>query len=246
VSPETAAAAAIFGVITDPRKLGAFPEIKMPEKFLVDDSMILPPAEDPSKVEVVKGPNIASLPVQGDLPESLSGNVLIKLGDNITTDDITPAGTWLKYRSNVPKYSESVFAAIDAKFFQKALDAGGGFVVGGENYGQGSSREHAALCPMYLGIKAIIAKSFARIHKDNLVNFGILPLTFENVADYDAIDDGDALELADLRNSLTAGDTVVLKNKTKGTEINLVHGFTQRQVDTILAGGKLNYTTRAA
>jgi len=246
VSPETAAAAAVFGVITDPRKLGDYPNIKMPEKFLIDDSMILPPAEDPSKVEVIKGPNIASLPKQGDLPDSLSGSVLIKLGDNITTDDITPAGTWLKYRSNVPKYSESVFSAIDPKFFKKALDAGGGFVIGGENYGQGSSREHAALCPMYLGIKAIIAKSFARIHKDNLVNFGILPLTFENPADYDSIDDGDDIELVDLHKSLTAGKPVVLKNKTKGTEVKLVHGYTPRQVDTILVGGTLNYTTRAA
>jgi len=244
VSPETAVAAAIKGVITDPRKLGDYPEIKMPEKFLVDDSMILPPAENPDEVEVIKGPNIASLPMAGELPDTLSGRVLIKLGDNITTDDITPAGTWLKYRSNVPKYSESVFAAIDPDFHKKAKEAGGGFVVGGDNYGQGSSREHAALCPMYLGIKAVIAKSFARIHKDNLVNFGILPLTFADPGDYDSIDDGDELEFTGLRKELTAGDTVTMKNKTKGTEIKLTHGFSTRQVDTILAGGTLNYTTR--
>lgn len=242
-SPETAAAAAIYGVITDPRKLGKFPRIKMPSKFLVDDSMVVPPAKDPSKVTVMRGPNIKELPKQGALPDSLKGRVLIKLGDNITTDHITPAGTWLKYRSNVPKYSESVFSAIDPKFHEKAKAVGGGFVIGGENYGQGSSREHAALCPMYLGVKAIIAKSFARIHKDNLVNFGILPLTFENPADYDSIDDGDELELPNLKKMLASGDSVVLKDVTKGKEMRLKHGYSQRQVETILAGGTLNYTT---
>ncbi|MBI5902939.1 MAG: aconitate hydratase [Deltaproteobacteria bacterium] len=242
-SPETAAAAAIYGVITDPRKLGKFPRVKMPSKFLVDDSMVVPPAKDPSKITVMRGPNIKELPKQGALPDSLRGKVLIKLGDNITTDHITPAGTWLKYRSNVPKYSESVFSAIDPKFHEKAKAVGGGFVIGGENYGQGSSREHAALCPMYLGVKAIIARSFARIHKDNLVNFGILPLTFENPADYDSIDDGDELELPNLKKMLASGDSVVLKDVTKGKEMRLKHGYSQRQVETILAGGTLNYTT---
>ncbi|MBI5642732.1 MAG: aconitate hydratase [Deltaproteobacteria bacterium] len=245
-SPETAVAAAIYGVITDPRKLGKYPKVKAPAKFLVDDSMVVPPAKDPSKVSIARGPNIKELPKQGALPESLKGKVLIKLGDNITTDHITPAGTWLKYRSNVPKYSESVFSAIDAKFHEKAKAIGGGFVLGGENYGQGSSREHAALCPMYLGVKAIIAKSFARIHKDNLVNFGILPLTFENAADYDGIEDGDELELVNLKNGLTSGDTVTLKNITRGRDINLKHGYSPRQVETILAGGTLNYTTAKA
>jgi len=144
----------------------------------------------------------------------------------------------------VPKYSESVFSQIDARFHEKAKAAGGGFVVGGENYGQGSSREHAALCPMYLGIKAIIAKSFARIHKDNLVNFGILPLTFENAADYDSIDDGDEFEMPNLRQALT-GESVTVRNVTKGREIRLKHGYSPRQVETILAGGTLNYTTAA-
>ncbi|MCR4287693.1 MAG: aconitate hydratase [Deltaproteobacteria bacterium] len=248
-SPETAAAAAIYGVITDPRKLGKFPKVKTPAKFLIDDSMIVPPAKDPSKVTVIRGPNIKELPKQGALPDSLKGKVLIKLGDNITTDHITPAGTWLKYRSNVPKYSESVFSAIDPKFHEKAKAAGGGFVLGGENYGQGSSREHAALCPMYLGIKAIIAKSFARIHKDNLINFGILPLTFENPADYDSIVDGDELELTNLKAGLTKGDTLTLKNHTKNKDIKLKHGYSQRQIETILVGGTLNYTkqkTKAA
>ncbi|MBI5468214.1 MAG: aconitate hydratase [Deltaproteobacteria bacterium] len=241
-SPETAVAAAIYGVITDPRKLGKFPKVKMPAEFLVDDSMVVPPAKDPSKVSIVRGPNIQALPKQGPLPDTLKGKVLIKLGDNITTDDITPAGTWLKYRSNVPKYSESVFAQIDARFHEKAKATGGGFVVGGENYGQGSSREHAALCPMYLGIKAIVAKSFARIHKDNLVNFGILPLTFANPADYDGISDGDELEMTGLKGGLNS-DTLVIKNVTRDKEIKLKHGYSPRQVETILAGGTLNYTT---
>ncbi|TAN62536.1 aconitate hydratase, partial [bacterium] len=241
VSPETAVAAAIYGVITDPRKLGKYPKVKTPEKFLIDDSMVIPPAKDPSKVTISRGPNIQPLPVAAPLGDSLKGKVLIKLGDNITTDHITPAGTWLKYRSNVPKYSESVFSQIDPKFHEKAKAAGGGFVLGGENYGQGSSREHAALCPMYLKIKGIIAKSFARIHKDNLVNFGILPLTFANAADYDAINDGDELELNNIKTGL-ASDSLVLKDVTSGKEIKVKHGFSQRQIDTILAGGTLNYT----
>ncbi|MEK6531362.1 MAG: aconitate hydratase [Deltaproteobacteria bacterium] len=243
-SPEVAVAAAIYGVVTDPRKLGKYPRIKAPEKYLVDDSMVLAPAKDPSKVTVFRGPNIKELPKQGALPDAIKGKVLIKLGDNITTDHITPAGTWLKYRSNVPKYSESVFSAIDAKFHEKAKASGGGFVLGGENYGQGSSREHAALCPMYLGIKAIFAKSFARIHRDNLVNFGILPLTFENTADYDSIADNDELELPAIKKELLSGSPVVtLKNSSKGGDIKLKHGFSQRQIETLLAGGTLNYTT---
>jgi aconitate hydratase len=245
-SPETAAAAAIYGVITDPRKLGKFPRVKEPKEYLVDDSMILPPAKDPSVVNIRRGPNIQPLPIKEPLQESVTGKTLIKLGDNITTDHITPAGTWLKFRSNVPKYSESVFSAIDSSFHEKAKAEHGGFVVGGENYGQGSSREHAALCPMYLGIKAVIAKSFARIHKDNLVNFGILPLIFEDTADYESIDQGDELELSGLKEGLTSGETLVLKNRTKGKEIKVRHGYTKRQVDTILAGGKLNYTKSQA
>jgi aconitate hydratase len=242
VSPEVAVASAIKGVITDPRKLGRYPVVEAPKEFLVDDSMVIPPASDPSTVEVRRGPNIKPLPVQNKLPQTVKGKVHIKLGDNITTDDITPAGTWLKYRSNVPKYSESVFSAIDSKFHVKAKEANGGFVVGGENYGQGSSREHAALCPMYLGIKAVIAKSFARIHKDNLVNFGILPLTFENPAEYEKIGDGDELEFSGLVDGLKAGGILTVKNVTKGTTFNVAHGYSPRQVETIIAGGTLNYT----
>lgn len=241
VSPEVAVAAALTGKITDPRELGDYPSINMPDAFEIDDSMILEPSTD-GKVEVVRGPNIQPLPIAKELADSLAGEVLIKLGDNITTDDITPAGTWLKYRSNVPKYSESVFSGINPQFFQHALDKKGGFVIGGENYGQGSSREHAALCPMYLGIKAVIAKSFARIHKDNLINFGILPLTFENGADADAVKDGDQMELVNIHSDLKAGNSLTLKNTTQGSEYKVVHGYTPRQVEILMAGGKLNYT----
>ncbi len=242
VSPETAVAAAITGVITDPRTLGDFPQIETPTEYSVDDDMIIAPSDDPASVEVLRGPNIQPLPIQDPLPDMIKGKVLIKLEDNITTDHITPAGTWLKYRSNVPKYSESVFCAINKDFHKEALEAKGGFIVAGENYGQGSSREHAALCPMYLGIKAVITKSFARIHKDNLVNFGILPLTFENPDDINSIDKDDELQIDGLNDALSEGDTVVLKNLTKGTEIKLVHGYSERQVEIMKAGGKLNYT----
>jgi aconitate hydratase len=245
-SPETAAAAAITGVVTDPRTLGEYTEVKMPEKFLVDDSMVIPPPADSSKITVLKGPNIQPLPIQPPLGDSLKGKVLIKLGDDITTDDITPAGVWLKYRSNVPKYSESVFSAIEPDFYKKALDIGGGFVIGGENYGQGSSREHAALCPMYLGIKAVIAKSFARIHKANLINFGILPLVFEDPADFDSIEAGDELEINDLTAGLTPGSGLVLKNITKGKDIPLRHDYAPIQIAMVKAGGRLNYTVSGA
>ncbi len=245
-SPEVAASAAVFGAVTDPRKLGDYPCVEMPHEFMVDDSMIVPPSEEPEKVEVFRGPNIQPLPVSGELQPVVKGAVLLKLGDNVTTDHITPAGTWLKYRSNVPKYAESVFSAIDADFHKKAKATGGGFVVGGENYGQGSSREHAALCPMYLGIKGVVAKSFARIHKDNLVNFGILPLTFADTADYDSIEEGDNLEIDNLVDQIKSGETITVKNIAKGKEITLKHGLSDRQVEIILAGGKLNYTKKAA
>lgn len=245
-SPEVAVAAAIKGVITDPRKMGKYPDVKIPGEFLVDDSLIITPSDEPEKVEISRGPNIQPLPVAATLQSVVGGEVLIKLEDNITTDHITPAGVWLKFRSNVPKYAESVFSAIDPDFHKKAKEKGGGFVVGGENYGQGSSREHAALCPMYLNIKCVLAKSFARIHRDNLVNFGILPFTFTDSADYDSIEKGDKLEIEKPAEQIQAGDTVTLRNTTKGKEIKLKHGLSQRQIEIILAGGKLNYTKKSA
>ncbi|ADG83195.1 aconitate hydratase [Thermincola potens] len=243
VSPEVAAASAIKGVLTDPRDLGAPIEIAQPEKFLIDDSMVLPPAEDPSTVEVVRGPNIKPLPINRELPEKVECSVLLKVGDNITTDHIMPAGAKiLPLRSNIPAISQYVFSAIDPTFAERALAAGGGFIVGGHNYGQGSSREHAALAPMYLGVKAVLAKSFARIHRANLINFGIVPLTFINEADYDAIGQGDKLAI-DFSKMAEAGK-VTVTNLANGKEITMEHGLSPRQVDIIKAGGLLNYTKK--
>ncbi len=238
VSPEVAVAAAITGEITDPRKLGDYPEVKMPKKFLVDDNMIVPPLEDGSKVEILRGPNIAPCPTKDPLPEALSGEVILKVEDNITTDHIMPAGAKiLPLRSNVPKISEHVFEVIDPEFPARAKEKGGGFIVGGTNYGQGSSREHAALAPMYLGVKAVITKSFARIHLANLINFGIIPLTFVNEGDYDKIDQGDQLEM----NTKNIKKTMTLKNKTKGESYQLEHGLDPRAIEVLKAGGALAY-----
>lgn len=240
-SPEVAAAAALTGVITDPRELGEYVEVKMPEQFLIDDSMVLPPAEEPNKIEILRGPNIKPLPVNKNLPDTLRGPVLLKLGDNITTDHIMPAGAKiLPLRSNIPAISQYVFSGIDLSFPDRAKEAGGGFVVGGHNYGQGSSREHAALAPMYLGIKAVIAKSFARIHRANLVNFGILPLTFADEDDYDTINDEDNFEI-DVKD-ISASNVLTVKNPALGTEFKVRHDLTSRQVEIIKAGGLLNYT----
>jgi len=239
-SPEVAVAAALTGVVTDPRTLGDKPPVEMPERFSIDDNMVLAPAADPASVEIVRGPNSAPLPLAEVLPDQLSGPVLLKLEDNITTDHIMPAGTWLKYRSNVPAYSQAVFYGVDSTFPQRAKDASGGFVVGGGNYGQGSSREHAALVPMYLGLKAVLAKSFARIHKANLVNFRILPLTFEDPADYDTIDQGDQLELTGLTTALAPDQPLAVRNVTKDLTYQVTHGLTDRQLDVIRKGGLLN------
>ena len=244
VSVQTAAASALTGYITDPRTMGKAPDIKMPEKFDIDDSMILPPSTNPDEVEVYRGPNIKPLPVQQKLPESLTGKVLLKVGDNITTDHIMPAGSKiLPLRSNIPAISKYVFESVDAAFSERALKEKGGFVIGGENYGQGSSREHAALAPMYLGVKAVIAKSFARIHFANLINFGILPLIFENPSDYDKIGQGDELYAPNILKELGEHNPVTFINKTKNNEeYKFKYNLTGRQVKIIKEGGLLNET----
>lgn len=240
-SPAVAAASAITGLITDPRELGEPPAIPLPEEYLIDDSMIIPPEEKPEEVEVIRGPNIKPLPKRGPLEDSLSGVVLLKLGDNITTDDIMPAGAKiLPLRSNIPAISEHVFEKIDPGFVKSVKESGGGFILGGQNYGQGSSREHAALAPMHLGIKVVFAKSFARIHRNNLINFGILPLTFSNDKDYDMIGQGDRIELPHLKKELSEGSPVTVHNLTKGRTLNMVNNFSDRERKIILAGGLLN------
>jgi aconitate hydratase len=242
-SPESAAAAAITGHLTDPRELGADPQIAFPSEYLLDDSMILSPSEDPQSVQVRRGPNIKPLPVAEPLRDSLTVPVLLKTGDNITTDHIMPAGSKiLPLRSNIPAISKFVFNSVDHTFAERALTAQGGIVLGGHNYGQGSSREHAALAPMYLGVKAVIAKSFARIHRANLINFGILPLTFLEEEDYSAINQGDDLELQNLHQGLQTPSPLTLLNKTTGKVIAVEHNLTPRQARILLAGGLLNFT----
>ncbi|MFW9822101.1 MAG: aconitate hydratase [Candidatus Thorarchaeota archaeon] len=240
-SPETAAVSAITGKLTDPRSLGTLPEIKMPKEFFVNDNLIIPPLtpEKAEKVEIIRGPNIKPLPEFNPLPDKLSGIVLLKVEDDITTDHIMPAGAdILPLRSNIPEISKFVFNVIDESFHSRSLEQGGGFVVGGENYGQGSSREHAAIAPKYLGLKAVIVKSFARIHLANLVNFGILPLTFVNKNDYNGIEQGDKFEI-----DLTTIDTgkVNLKNLTKNSEIPLSHSLSATEIEILKAGGKLTF-----
>ncbi|MEE8256387.1 MAG: aconitate hydratase [Acidobacteriota bacterium] len=240
-SPETAAACAARGAITDPRDLGTPPKVEWPEECIIDDRMILPPSDKPDTVEVIRGPNIKPLPLAKPMPESLKGKLLLKVGDDITTDHIMPAGAKiLPLRSNIPAIAEFVYARVDPKFVERAKQNGGGFIVGGTNYGQGSSREHAALAPMYLGLKAVIAKSFARIHWANLVNFGILPLTFENPADHDRLNQGDEFEILGVRKALSDGKPVKLRNVTQNFDIPVQYTMTERQRNVMLAGGLLN------
>ena len=242
VSPETAIATAINGVMSDPRDFGEPIGIKYPKSFIIDDSMIIPPAEKPEEVSIVRGPNIKPLPKKEPMPDTVKGDVLLKVGDNITTDHIMPAGAKvLPLRSNIPAISEFVFEKVDKDFVKRAKEKGGGFLIGGINYGQGSSREHAALAPMYLGIKAVIAKSFARIHRANLVNFGILPLTFENENDYNLFDLGDTIEMPDMKNRLKSKSGITLKNVTKNKEVKVTHTLTPREIDILCVGGLLNY-----
>jgi aconitate hydratase len=249
-SPETAVAAALTGKITDPRKLGKMPAVRIPKKFLVDDRNIIPPAKKPQTVEIVRGPNIQPCPVQDPLADTVNAEVLLKVGDNITTDHIMPAGAQvLPLRSNIPKIAEYVYYRVDETFAARAKAAkakGGGLIVGGDNYGQGSSREHAALAPMYLGIKAVLAKSFARIHWANLINFGIPPLVFVRPVDYDTIEQGDRLEIKDLVKSIRAGRDVIVRNVTKNSEFACTYDLSPRQREILAAGGQLNYTRARA
>ena len=245
VSPETAAASAVAGVFTDPRGLGEMPPYVMPEQFYINDNMVAAPAslEEAANVEVLRGPNIKPFPINTPLAETIEAAVTLKVGDNITTDHIMPAGAKiLPLRSNIPEISKHCFAVCDETFPSRALEAGKNIVVGGTNYGQGSSREHAALAPLYLGVKAIVCKSFARIHRQNLINNGILPLEFVNEADYDRIDQGDELVLENIREVIEKGLDITIKNKTKGFEIPVKCELSERGRNMILAGGLLNYT----
>ncbi len=245
VSPEVAAASAITGVLTDPRSLGEFPAIEMPDEFLINDNMVELPAsvEEADSVEIKYGPNIKPFPTSVALPESIEAKAILKVGDNITTDHIMPAGAKiLPYRSNIPYLSNFCFKQCDEHFAENCKREGSGIIIGGANYGQGSSREHAALVPLYLGIKCVITKSFARIHCANLINAGIIPFTFQNGDDYDRIDTNDELCLPDVKAEISAGKEVKLINKTKNEEYTLCYELSERQRDMILAGGLLNYT----
>ena len=244
VSPETAVAAALTGEITDPILLGEMPEIKMPDAFRIDDSAILAPAdpEEAKSLEVLRGPNIKKFPDSVPWTDALKAELVLKVGDNITTDHIMPAGAKiLPYRSNIPHLSQYCFGVCDPTFPERAKKAEKSIVVGGTNYGQGSSREHAALVPLYLGVRAVVAKSFARIHAANLINAGIMPLTFANADDYDRIDEGDMLSLSGVFAGMDAG-ALTLVDETKGIEIPLTCAFTERQKAILKAGGLLAYT----
>ena len=244
VSPETAVAAALTGEITDPMTLGEMPEIVMPDAFRIDDSAVLAPAslEDAADVEVLRGPNIKEFPKSKPFADTLQAKLVLKVGDNITTDHIMPAGAKiLPYRSNIPFLSQFCFQVCDPSFPERAKAAGDGVIVGGSNYGQGSSREHAALVPMYLGIRCVIAKSFARIHVANLINAGILPLTFENPEDYDTLEQDAMLRLDDIRAGMKAG-IITVTDTAHGTAFTACCNLTERQQAILLAGGLLNYT----
>ena len=246
VSPEMAAISALTGYLTDPRELGDMPKFEMPRQFTINDNMVEPPAAeaDMDSVEILRGPNIKPYPETAPLVDNIECKVSLKVGDNITTDHIMPAGAKiLPLRSNIPAISQHCFTVCDEEFPRRAKNLGKSIIVGGSNYGQGSSREHAALAPLYLGIKAVVVKSFARIHRANLINAGILPLTFVNEADYDKIDQGDEIALENVRADIEAGKTeLTLIDKTKGANIPVLCELTGRTKDIILAGGLLDYT----
>jgi aconitate hydratase len=242
VSPETAVAAALTGYITDPTTLEPISPVILPDTFQIDDSAVLPPADDGTAVEVLRGPNIKEFPKSRPFADTLTASTVLKVGDNITTDHIMPAGAKiLPYRSNIPYLSKFCFEVCDPTFPERAKAAGDGIIIAGSNYGQGSSREHAALVPMYLGIRCVIAKSFARIHVANLINAGILPLTFADPADYEALRQGDRLRLEALGEGMAAGSVTVV-NESTGNRFTALCDLTERQRNILLAGGLLNYT----
>jgi len=219
----------------------------MPARFFIDDNLILSPPRRTEKVVIERGPNIKPLPLRGPLEDFMEGSVILKVGDNISTDDILPAGAKvLPLRSNIPAISEYLFERIDARFVKRTKQLEGGFVVGGENYGQGSSREHAALAPMYLGIKAILTKSYARIHRSNLINFGILPLSFKDPDEFLRIQQGDYFRITNLRKGLRVGGLITIENETQKRSFEVLHGLNQREIEILLAGGLLNYTASSA
>jgi aconitate hydratase len=245
VSPETAAAAVLTGKFVDPRELKIpYPQVKMPKSFLVDDSLIEWPKRNAASTKIYRGPNIGAPPKNTELPEVIDARITIKVGDKITTDHIIPAGARMKYRSNIPKYAEYVFENVDGSFASRArrIKESGkqNIIVAGLSYGQGSSREHAAICPMYLGVRAVIAKSFERIHAANLVNFGILPLIFISEKDYDQLEQEDELIIASIRDIISSGGSILIQNKTKGISFNTSCALSARQRRMILAGGALN------
>lgn len=245
VSPEVAAASAVAGYLCDPRELGDMPEFELPEFFSINDNMITPPApaDEAEDVKIQYGPNIAGYPKTSPLAETIEAECSLKVGDNITTDHIMPAGAKiLPLRSNIPAISNHCFAVCDETFPARAKELGQSIIVGGSNYGQGSSREHAALAPLYLGVKAVIVKSFARIHRQNLINAGILPLEFANESDYDTIEQGDTLEIANVRSAVENGGEIVVKNVTRGTEFAVKCELSSRMRDIMLCGGLLDYT----
>ncbi len=245
VSPETAAAAAIFGVVTDPRALGDMPKFEIPDEFIINDNMIVKPAEPEraKTLEILRGPNIKPFPTTAPLLDTVDCEVSLKVGDNITTDHIMPAGAKiLPLRSNIPAISKYCFTVCDEQFPERAEKLGASVIVGGANYGQGSSREHAALAPLHLGVKAVLVKSFARIHRSNLINAGILPLTFANEQDYEEISLGDKLVMSDLREAIKNGNNVIIENKTSGKKIECLCELSERAKEIILEGGLLSYT----